>query len=68
MVSKAGWSQDRLPPIPDDELSEAQRAAVGELLSGPRTAFGGPFVPLLRSPEKSARHQDKTNNQYGGQG
>jgi 4-carboxymuconolactone decarboxylase len=57
MVSKTGWSQDRLPPIPYDELSEAQRAAVGELLSGPRTAFGGPFVPLLRSPEFMTRVQ-----------
>jgi 4-carboxymuconolactone decarboxylase len=57
MVSKSGWSHDRLPPIPDDELSEAQRAAVAELLSGPRTAFGGPFVPLLRSPELMTRVQ-----------
>jgi 4-carboxymuconolactone decarboxylase len=52
---KAG--QDRLPPLPDAALSEAQRAAVGELLSGPRTAFGGPFVPLLRSPELMTRVQ-----------
>jgi 4-carboxymuconolactone decarboxylase len=55
--SKAEWGHDRLPPIPDDELSEAQRAAVSELLSGPRTHFGGPFVPLLRSPELMTRVQ-----------
>jgi 4-carboxymuconolactone decarboxylase len=55
VVNQAG--QDRLPPIPDDQLSEAQRAAVDELLSGPRTAFGGPFVPLLRSPEFMTRVQ-----------
>jgi 4-carboxymuconolactone decarboxylase len=55
--STTGWSRDRLPPVPDDELSEAQREAVRELLSGPRTAVGGPFVPLLRSPELMTRVQ-----------
>jgi 4-carboxymuconolactone decarboxylase len=54
---KPASSRDRLPPIPEDELSAEQRAAVGELLSGPRSAFGGPFVPLLRSPEFMTRVQ-----------
>ena len=48
---------DRLPPIPDDELTPAQRAASEELTSGPRGKLAGPFVPLLRSPELMARVQ-----------
>ena len=48
---------DRLPPIPDDALTPAQRAASEELTSGPRGKLAGPFVPLLRSPELMARVQ-----------
>jgi 4-carboxymuconolactone decarboxylase len=40
----------RFPPIEHDALSPAQREAVGEIIAGPRGKFGGPFVPLLRSP------------------
>ena len=50
-------SHDRLPPIPDDALTPAQRAASDELTSGPRGKLAGPFVPLLRSPELMARVQ-----------
>lgn len=44
-------STDRLGPIPDDQLSAAQRAAARAIIAGPRGALYGPFVPLLRSPE-----------------
>lgn len=44
-------TSERLGPIPDHELSDAQRAAVQEIVAGPRGAVYGPFVPLLRSPE-----------------
>ena len=50
-------STDRLPPIPDEALSSAQRAAAEELTSGPRGKLAGPFVPLLRSPELMTRVQ-----------
>jgi 4-carboxymuconolactone decarboxylase len=43
--------RDRLPPIPPDQLTEAQRRAAQAVISGPRGALYGPFVPLLRSPE-----------------
>jgi len=46
---------DRLPPLPDSELSEAQRAAKAAIINGPRGVFEGPFVPLLRSPEFMGR-------------
>lgn len=42
---------DRLPPLPDDALTPAQRAAAGAIAAGPRGGVYGPFVPLLRSPE-----------------
>jgi 4-carboxymuconolactone decarboxylase len=41
---------DRLPPLPLDQLDDAQRAAAEELIAGPRKAVKGPFIPLLRSP------------------
>ncbi len=48
---------ERLGPIPDHELSEAQRGAAREIVAGPRGAVYGPFVPLLRSPELMSHAQ-----------
>ncbi len=49
-------AQDRMPPIPEAEMTEAQRAAVEEFKTvRNRTSVGGPFVPLLRSPEVMRR-------------
>lgn len=48
---------DRLPPLPREQLDEAQRAAADELIAGPRKAVKGPFIPLLRSPALLARVQ-----------
>lgn len=42
---------DRLPPLPQESLTPAQKRAAAELATGPRGAVFGPFVPLLRSPE-----------------
>ena len=50
-------SEDRMPPIPRERMTEAQRAAADELIAGPRRAVKGPFIPLLRSPELMARLQ-----------
>jgi len=46
-------AQDRMPPIPADKLTDAQKKAQQEIAAGLRGAKGlrGPFVPLLRSPE-----------------
>jgi len=46
-------AQDRLPPIPADKLTPAQKKASELLAATPRGAAGagGPFVVLLRSPE-----------------
>jgi 4-carboxymuconolactone decarboxylase len=58
MLSAAA-AQDRMPPIPKDKMTEAQKKAADELAAGPRGAgsMAGPFVALLRSPEYMSRLQ-----------
>ncbi|HVB56002.1 MAG TPA: carboxymuconolactone decarboxylase family protein [Candidatus Acidoferrales bacterium] len=50
-------AQDRMPPIPADKMTDAQKKAATELTSGPRETLVGPFIPLLRSPEFMNRLQ-----------
>jgi 4-carboxymuconolactone decarboxylase len=52
-------AQDRMPPIPSDKQTDAQKKVVADITSGPRGAAGlvGPFVPLLRSPDFMDRLQ-----------
>lgn len=42
---------DRLPPIPAEQWSQAQRREAQPIIDGPRGALVSPFIPLLRSPE-----------------
>ena len=46
-----GQAQDRLPSIPADKLTAAQKQAVEEIKAARGADISGPFVPLLRSPE-----------------
>jgi 4-carboxymuconolactone decarboxylase len=48
-------AQDRMPPIPADKLSEAQKKAAEAFAEGRGYEVRGPFVPLLRSPEVMLR-------------
>jgi 4-carboxymuconolactone decarboxylase len=48
-------AQDRMPPIPVDKLSDAQKKAAEVFAEGRGYALRGPFVPLLRSPEVMLR-------------
>lgn len=48
---------DRMPPIPDGQMTPDQREAVREIAAGPRGALIGPFIPALRSPEFMRRLQ-----------
>ena len=48
---------DRMPPIPQDRMTDAQKQAVAELVAGPRGSLRGPFNALLRSPELMQRVQ-----------
>lgn len=41
----------RLPSIPREQMTDAQRAMVDAILSGPRGSLAGPFEPWLYSPE-----------------
>jgi 4-carboxymuconolactone decarboxylase len=53
-------AQDRMPPIPADKQTPAQKKSVQLLAAtprGPAVGGGGPFVPLLRSPELMNRLQ-----------
>jgi 4-carboxymuconolactone decarboxylase len=43
--------EDRLPPVPEAQWTDAQRAEARAIIDGPRGALISPFVPLLRSPE-----------------
>jgi len=49
--------QQRMPPLPAEKMTEAQRQAADALIAGPRKGVKGPFVPLLRSPELMDRLQ-----------
>ena len=50
-------TQDRMPPLSDSEMTPEQAASLAALTNGPRGKIGGPFVPLLRSPELMNRLQ-----------
>jgi 4-carboxymuconolactone decarboxylase len=44
-------AQDRMPEIPADKLSPAQKEAAGIVVAGRGAPLSGPFIALLRSPE-----------------
>jgi 4-carboxymuconolactone decarboxylase len=56
-AAAAEATQDRMPPIPADKLTDVQKKAMEEIVAGPRGTFVGPFVPLLRSPDLMSRVQ-----------
>jgi 4-carboxymuconolactone decarboxylase len=51
MEGEAMHYVDRMPPLADAAMNEAQRAAARALIAGPRGGVKGPFIPLMRSPE-----------------
>ncbi len=48
-------AQDRMPPIPAEKLTDAQREAMKEFTAARMANVSGPFWPLLRSPEVMSR-------------
>jgi 4-carboxymuconolactone decarboxylase len=48
---------ERMPEIPIDNMSPAQRGVADAIMSGPRKSIGGPFNAWLRSPELADRLQ-----------
>lgn len=51
VLTPVARAQDRMPPIPTDELTEAQAKVAAEFEAERGYAVRGPWVPLLRSPE-----------------
>lgn len=41
---------DRMPPIPVEKMTDAQRQAVADITAGLRGEIRGPYWPILRSP------------------
>ena len=54
-ASRPAEAQDRMPPIPAEKMTAAQRAAVAEFKAARSVDISGPFIPLLRSPEVMSR-------------
>lgn len=50
LFSMSADAQDRMPPIPDDEMTDAQKEAAAEFRAE-RGEPGGPWAVILRSPE-----------------
>lgn len=48
---------DRMPPLPQDAMNPAQKAAAAALIAGPRKGVFGPFIALMRSPDLMDRMQ-----------
>ena len=47
----------RLPPIPEAQTTERQKAVAAGIAGGPRGGLRGPFPAMLRSPEVADRFQ-----------
>src|SRR4029079_12949460 len=54
-MAASGRAQDRMPPLPADTLTDAQKTAIAEFKAARSADISGPFVPLLRSPEVMSR-------------
>jgi 4-carboxymuconolactone decarboxylase len=55
MESITAMAQDRMPAIPVDKMTEAQKKAAAEFAEGRGYAVRGPFAAMLRSPEVMLR-------------
>ena len=51
LCASAAFAQDRLPPIPANKLTDAQKKAFAEFKQERKQDVFGPFVPLSRSPQ-----------------
>jgi 4-carboxymuconolactone decarboxylase len=50
-VSSTSMAQNRLPAIPAEQMTEAQKKAAAEFTAARGLELSGPFVVLLRSPD-----------------
>jgi 4-carboxymuconolactone decarboxylase len=57
LIAAAAAAQDRMPPIPADQMTDVQKKVAADLVAGPRGELVGPFIALLRSPDFMGRLQ-----------
>ncbi len=57
-ISGNAISQERMPAIPSEKYTEAQKKAADEFFATRKSPVFGPFVPLIRSPEVMLRAKD----------
>ena len=50
-MAQQNKTRERMAPLSQEQMTEAQRKAAAEIASGPRGSVRGPFNVLLRSPE-----------------
>ena len=55
LIAGVADAQDRMPPIPAERLTDAQKRAIEEFKAARGADISGPFVPMLRSPEVMTR-------------
>jgi 4-carboxymuconolactone decarboxylase len=55
LLTSSAVAQDRLPPIPADKMTGAQKEAAAQFKTNRGQDVFGPFVPLLRSPDVMLR-------------
>lgn len=48
-------AQDRMPPIPPERLTDAQKHAIDDFKTARSADVSGPFVAMLRSPDVMSR-------------
>jgi 4-carboxymuconolactone decarboxylase len=51
-------AQERMPAIPAEKYTEAQKRAAEEFLATRKSPVFGPFIPLIRSPEVMLRAKE----------
>jgi 4-carboxymuconolactone decarboxylase len=54
-AAPAAPAQERMPPIPPDKMTEAQKKIVADMVSSQRGRLPPPMVPMLRSPDLMTR-------------
>ena len=57
-ICTAALSQERMPAIPTEKYTEAQKRAADEFLATRKSPVFGPFIPLIRSPEVMLRAKE----------
>src|ERR1700733_63901 len=55
LAAQRSQAQDRMPPIPAEKPTDAQKKAAEQFAEGRGYEVRGPFVPLIRSPEVMLR-------------